>query len=113
MEKMGKTKCESKVGKRRCRRSPIKNTTCCYTHRHTQAKPSSPPLLNVLTDEDVGVDRKYCKRCHQSTHISVLTETNMCVACVYTLERFIKEFHKEELRKKEAAEAKAKDLRTE
>jgi hypothetical protein len=39
----------------------------------------------------------------------------MCVACVYTLERFIKEFHKEELRKKEAAEAeaKAKDLRTE
>ena len=28
----------------------------------------------------------------------------MCVACVYTLERFIKEFHKEELRKKEEAE---------
>jgi hypothetical protein len=31
----------------------------------------------------------------------------MCVACVYTLERFIKEYHKEELRKKEAAAAAA------
>jgi hypothetical protein len=28
----------------------------------------------------------------------------MCVACVYTLERFIKEFHREELRKKEEAQ---------
>lgn len=97
---MGKTKCESKVGKRRCRRTPIKNTTCCYSHTRAQ---KSSPLVNILTDKDVGVDRKYCKRCHQSTHISVLTETNMCVACVYTLERFIKEFHREELRRKEEA----------
>ena len=106
---MGKTKCESKVGKRWCRRTPMKNTTCCHSHTCVQPNPSSPssklsPLVNILTDEHVGVDRKYCKRCHQSTHTSVLTETNMCVACVYTLERFIKEFHREELRKKEEAE---------
>ena len=103
---MGKTKCESNVGKRRCRRTPIRNTTCCHSHTgvQTSSNQSSSPLVNILTDEDVGVDRKYCKRCHQSTHISVLTETNMCVACVYTLERFIKEFHREELRKKEEAE---------
>ena len=98
---MGKTKCESKVGKRRCRRTPIRNTTSCHSHTCVQ---KSSPLINILTDEDVGVDRKYCKRCHQSTHVSVLTETNMCVACVYTLERFIKEFHREELRKKEEAQ---------
>ena len=98
---MGKITCQSKVGKRRCRRSPTRNTTCCYSHTRVQ---KSSPLVNILTDEHVGVDRKYCKRCHQSTHIHVLTETNMCVACVYTLERFIKEFHKEELRKKEEAE---------
>ena len=98
---MGKTKCESKVGKRRCRRTPIRSTTCCHSHTHVQ---KSSPLVNILTDEHVGVDRKYCKRCHQSTHVSVLTETNMCVACVYTLERFIKEFHREELRRKEEAE---------
>lgn len=97
---MGKAKCESNVGKRRCRRTPIKNTTCC--HSHTRVKKSSPQV-NILTDEHVGLDRKYCKRCHQSTHTSVLTETNMCVACVYTLERFIKEFYREELRKKEEA----------
>lgn len=97
---MGKTTCQSIVGKRRCRRSPIKNTACCHSHTRVQ---KSSPLVNILTDEHVGVDRKYCKRCHQSTHISVLTETNMCVACVYTLERFIKEFYRaEELRKKEA-----------
>ena len=99
---MGKITCQSKVGKRQCRRSPIRNTTCC--HSHTCVQKSSPLLINILTDEDVGVDRKYCKRCHQSTHINVLTETNMCVACVYTLERFIKEFHREELRKKEETE---------
>ena len=105
---MGKITCQSKVGKRQCRRSPIRNTTCCHSHTSScvpsfSNNPSSP-LVNILTDEHVGVDRKYCKRCHQSTHINVLTETNMCVACVYTLERFIKEFHKEELRKKEEAE---------
>jgi hypothetical protein len=97
---MGKTKCESKVGKRRCRRTPIRSTTCCHSHTSVQ---KSSPLINILTDEHVGVDRKYCKRCHQSTHVSVLTETNMCVACVYTLERFIKEFHEEQLRKQEEA----------
>ena len=101
---MGKTKCESKVGKRHCRKSPIKNTKCCYSHTCVESSPSKlSQLVNILTDAEVGVDRKYCKRCHQSTHISLLTETNMCVACVYTLERFIKEYHKEELRKKEAA----------
>ena len=102
---MGKTKCESKVGKRWCRRTPMKNTTGCHSHTRVQSSSNqSSPLVNILTDEHVGVDRKYCKRCHQSTHTSVLTETNMCVACVYTLERFIKEFHREELRKKEEAE---------
>ena len=108
---MGK-KCESKVGKRRCQRTPIRNTTCCYSHTcvHKSSNQSSRPslklnpLVNILIDERVGINRKYCKRCHQSTHTSVLTETNMCVACVYTLERFIKEFHREELRKKEETE---------
>ena len=90
------TKCQSNVGKRKCKRSPNKNTSCC--HSHTAAK--FKPLVNVLVDENVGTNRRYCRRCHQSTHIDVLTETNMCVACVYTLERFIKDFHKEQLRKK-------------
>jgi hypothetical protein len=107
---MGKSKCESTVGKRRCRRSPIKNTGCCHSHTRVKSKEIRPAiintLVNVLTDEEVGEGRKYCKRCHQSSHINVLTEENMCVACVYKLERFIKEFHKEELRKKEEAAKK-------
>lgn len=104
---MGKSKCESNVGKRRCRRRPIKNTACCHSHTHLKSKETCAavinPHVNVLIDEDVGEGRRYCRRCHQSTDINVLTDTNMCVACVYKLERFIKDYYcyQAELRKKE------------
>ena len=109
---MGKSKCESNVGKRRCRRTPIKNTACCHSHTNVKSKEICAsvinPHVNVLTDEEVGEGRRYCRRCHQSTHISVLTETNMCIACVYKLERFIKDYYcyQEELRKKETESTK-------
>jgi len=98
---MGRTRCQTKLTKfkgRRCLNKPIRNETYCRCHKpSTKEEEELSTRTNMCSDSE----RRYCKRCHESTHISLINDANMCVVCVFKLETFIKEFYKEQARKAE------------
>jgi len=107
---MGRTRCHTRLPKhkgRRCLNKPIKNELhcCCHTLKTKESSLEEvfyPTTVNMCSE----TERRHCKRCHESTHISLINEENMCVVCVFKLETFIKEFYKEQARKaKELKEA--------
>ena len=104
---MGRTtRCQSKVTKykgRRCLNKPVRNELhcCCHKPKTKESSLEQVDLLPTRVNMCSETERRYCKRCHESTHISLINEANMCVVCVFKLETFIKEFYKEEARKAE------------